>query len=99
MPLVGKCNQCGFCCFVKDPNTGDMLRCMNLMIVGKPGQPDATYCSAYRSRIPNMPVYLVDKEGRLRGHTLCAGDGTQDELDDLVNKKLLGNECSLKLED
>jgi hypothetical protein len=84
---------------VKDPRTGEMLRCMNLWIVGKPGKPDATFCTAYSSRVPNMPVYLVDSEGRWRGQTKCAMDGSQDELDDLVSKNLLGNECSLTLEE
>ena len=61
----------------------------------------ATSCSVYKTRFPDMFVYLVDDQNRLRGHTLCAGDGTVKELEDLVEKGLLekGSPCSLRLED
>jgi hypothetical protein len=98
MPLTGKCNKCGLCCYVKDPR-GEMLKCHNLIVIGKPGDADATFCGAWDGRFPNMPVYLVDEQRNLRGHTVCAGDNTQDELDDLLYKNLIGNECTLKLED
>ncbi len=98
MPLRGICNRCGLCCLVKAPD-GEMLRCMNLVLTGKPGEPNASYCAAWHGRFPDMPIYLVDKENRLRGHTTCAGDGTMKEIEDLAFKNLLGKECSLKLED
>jgi hypothetical protein len=73
---------------------------MNLVITGKPGEPMSTWCSAYHTRVPDMPVYLIDKQGRWRGHTTCAGDNTAKEMDDLIDKGLLGTEkCSLRLEE
>lgn len=102
MPLRGTCNQCGACCMLVAEN-GDLLHCMNLMLVdgGKYGEPGATWCSAYRSRIPDMPVYMVDKHNRLRGHTTCSGDGSEKELNDLIAKGLLekGSPCSLELKE
>lgn len=102
MPLVGKCNQCGLCCYVKDERTGEMLKCMNLMVFPgkKPGEPYATFCSAYKVRTKDMLVYLVDNKNRLRGETLCGGDGSVEEMDDLIYKNLVNTErCTLKLED
>lgn len=94
MPLRGLCNQCGVCCLVTTPE-GETLRCINLIVIGTLGEPLATHCGVYPVRTPDMPVYLMDQEGHLRGHTTCAADGSQDEFDNVVEKGIMTGKCSL----
>lgn len=94
MSLRGTCNQCGKCCIVKTER-GEPLRCINLVVIGKLGDPMATHCAIYPVRKEWEPILLLDDKGRIRGHTNCANDNSVDEFDSIVPH--IGNGCSLEL--
>ena len=96
--LKGECNQCGYCCVVDAPE-GGYLKCMNLIVKDwdQLGQPMATRCSYHESRYDGMPIYLVDRTGKLRGESKChTGDA---EAEAIIERRLIGKGCSLTLED
>lgn len=97
-PLVlkGECNQCGLCCVVDAPE-GGYLKCMNLIVRDweKIGQPFATRCGYHESRYDGMPIYFVDKQGRLRGESKCHTGPAEREA--IIERRLIGKGCSLTL--
>ena len=94
MPLRGTCNSCGQCCIIKTEK-GEPLRCLNLIVIGKLGDPMATACAIYPVRKPQEPILLLDDKGVIRGHTTCANDGSVDEFNSYA--PYIGKGCSLEL--
>lgn len=95
--LKGDCNQCGLCCVIDAPEGGH-LKCMNLIVRDwdQLGKAMATRCSFHESRYDGMPIYFVDKEGRLRGEGKCHVGPA--EAEGIIERKLIGKGCSLILE-
>ena len=97
-PLVlkGECSMCGLCCVVDAPE-GGYLKCMNLIVRDwdKIGQPFATKCSLHESRTDGMQIFLVDRDGKLRGESRCHTGNAEREA--IIERRLIGRGCSLEL--
>ena len=87
--LAGECNQCGLCCIIGD------LRCINLIMTGKPGEPMATKCAVYATRYSGMPILLLDAAGRIVAQAACGKDDVNDAR--AIIQRGLGKGCSLDL--
>lgn len=85
--LVGECNRCGQCCTYRN------LRCANLVVAGKLGEPEATRCAAYAWRFEGMPIYGVDALGSVEGISRCRKDS---ENETRVVRQWIGRGCSLR---
>ena len=86
--LVGECNQCGLCCYVGS------YRCINLMVMGTPGEPMATRCGLRDLRYDGMPIKLVDDKGRIVGESKCALN-SEKEIESIIPH--IGRGCSLEI--
>lgn len=92
MKLKGLCNRCGLCCY-----TGP-FRCVNLIVTGTPGQPEATKCGRYNDRYAGLPIIMVDREGKiLEGDHVCC-HGREDESI-IIALKGIGKGCSLEVDE
>jgi len=87
--LVGECNQCGLCCMIGD------LRCINLIVTGKPGEPMATTCAVYGARYSGMPIIMVDSQGRIGMETICGKDDANEAL--TIIQRGINKGCSLEV--
>lgn len=87
--LVGDCNRCGLCCMDGD------LRCHYLRVTNVPGMPNATSCSVYNSRVPGMPIAMVNSKGVVDSIAYCAHD-TPFETHEIITKGI-GKGCSLRV--
>lgn len=85
--LVGKCNQCGLCCYVWG------YKCINLIVDGYPGEPGATRCGVWNLRYDGMPIKLVNGKGRIVGESKCALN-TAKEVETVIPH--IGRGCSLE---
>lgn len=95
--LKGDCNRCGLCCFMPTPE-GEMLRCIYLIVTGEVGKAAATACAIHDLEGRNgEKIYLVDKDGHLRGESFCAV-GNDDETE-VILKQGIGKGCSLGVTD
>lgn len=88
MQLKGTCNRCGLCCHVFG------FRCINLIVRNTPGEPEATRCAVYADRYENMPILLLDEQGRIRGKSFCHVGETEIEG---ILEKGIGHGCSLEV--
>lgn len=96
LTLVGDCSMCGLCCLVTAPE-GGLLKCANLIVrdwnqLGKPG---ATRCGYHESRYDGMHIYLIDKQGKLRGESRCHTG--RAEMEAIIERRLIEKGCSLKI--
>ena len=93
--LKGNCNRCGLCCvsFIN----GTMYRCINLIVRGYVSEPDATTCSVYNARRPEMPILMLDEEGHESPgrHVCCHGSPDEGAI---IMHKGFGKGCSLELD-
>ena len=87
--LIGNCNRCGLCCYVGP------YRCINLIVMGKPGDPEATKCAVHGVRYDRMPILLLDTDGRIAGESVCGLD-SEEETESIIEKGI-GKGCSLEL--
>jgi hypothetical protein len=85
--LKGKCNQCGNCCTIGP------FKCENLVVVGEPGQPLATWCAVYDQRYPDMPIKLRDGCGEIQG--FCMHDTLAEEYE--LTRLIIDKKCSLEI--
>lgn len=86
--LSGLCNRCGLCCFDGE------LRCQNLIVIGKPGEPLATACSRHGSRYNGMPITMFDPEGRSYDGYFCHNDDLETAV---IIERGIGKGCSLEV--
>ncbi len=91
MTLAGTCNRCGQCCMVNG------LRCQNLIITGRLGEPMATACAIHASRWNGMPITMFDAEGRAVLVASCHQNDDK-EVTAIVDRGI-GHGCSLILEE
>lgn len=86
MTLVGECNRCGLCCMQ------DGHRCIYLAVDGKPGEPNATRCTAYERRYDGMPIAGVDANGKVKVIGVCRKDSPKETQ---IIAQFIGKGCSL----
>jgi hypothetical protein len=79
--LEGECTQCGLCCF--SSNGTDHCEHLRQSIPCKaPGEPAATFCQIYSTRIPWQVVHSIDgKTGQHRKLERCQNHAANMELD------------------
>ena len=94
--LKGDCNRCGSCCVERV--AGVVYRCVNLIVRGEIGVPNASKCSAYARRFQGMPIVMVSDTGAmLDADMMCAKDSAEEES--VIIRKGFGHGCSLTLQE
>jgi len=88
--LVGQCNRCGLCC------TRDGYVCVNLVVHGKLGEPNATHCRVYHLRHPGMKVTGINAAGEKRIGN-CEVPGAPGETLGII--PYIGKGCSLRIKE